>query len=236
MTETFYHSKGNVYIVNGDASGALHESEDAPQQSMSMSSNSLHNSLEEAGYNVITFNGPALFTREFKVLHQLKLALPAVLLLDTRLHDWSGVDFQSELNQLDHSVPIIFIGSNGDCKEIVTAMKQGAVDFFAQPFTRDDMYAAMKKAMALSVVNCARELSESELRVRLKSLTTRERDICFMMMRGYGNIEIAALNGSTAGTVKIHRGRILNKMGVNTLAGLLTQMRAFDHMRWHLAN
>jgi DNA-binding NarL/FixJ family response regulator len=56
------------------------------------------------------------------------------------------------------------------------------------------------------------------------------------MMRGYGNIEIAALNGSAAGTVKIHRSRILSKMGVNTLAGLLTQMSAFDHVRWHLTN
>ena len=90
--------------------------------------------------------------------------------------------------------------------------------------------------MALSVEISARELSEGELKVRLKSLTKRERDICFLMMRGYGNIEIAALNGSAAGTVKIHRGRVLSKMGVDTLAGLLTRMNAFDHMRWHMAN
>jgi len=236
MTKNSYLSKGDVYIVNGAASGVFNASDDASLQSVSMSRESLRNVLQEAGYNVMNFNGPELFVREFKVLHQLKLALPAVLLLDTRLHDWSGVELQSELNLLDHPVPMIFLGGTGDTKDIVIAMKQGAVDFLTQPFTRQEMCAVIDKAMALSVKFAARDLSEDELRVRLKSLTKRERDICFLMMRGYGNIEIAALNGSAAGTVKIHRSRILSKMGVNTLAGLLTQMSAFDHVRWHLTN
>jgi len=231
-----YLSKGNVYIVNGSECCAVDANGAASLQLVSTSRKSLRNALQELGFNVMCFNGPGVFLRELKFLQELKLALPAVLLFDTRLHDWSGVTLQSDLNQLEHAVPMIFLGGNDDSKEVVTAMKQGAVDFLAQPFTLQEVCDVIEKAMALNVEDSARHLSEAELKVRLKTLTTREREICFLMVRGYGNIEIAALNGSTAGTVKIHRSRVLSKMGADTLAGLVTQMSSFDHMRWHMVN
>jgi FixJ family two-component response regulator len=162
--------------------------------------------------------------------------LPAVLLFDTRLHDWDGIALQHDLNQLEHVFPVIFFGGNNDSREIVTAMNQGAIDFLAEPFTAQEVCAVVERAMALNIENSARELREDKLKVRLKSLTVREREICFLMVRGYGNIEIATLNGSTAGTVKIHRSRVLSKMGVDTLAGLISKMTAFDYMRWHKVN
>lgn len=231
-TKTSYSSRGNVYIINGDdASDSSGE-----MRLVNTSRKSLRNALQELGFNVMCFQGPGIFLRELQFLQELKLALPAVLLFDTRLHDWSGITLQSDLNQLEHAVPVIFLGSNDDSKEVVTAMKQGAVDFLAQPFTLQEMCTVIEKAMALNIEESVRHVGEAELKVRLKTLTKREREICFLMVRGYGNLEIAALNGSSAGTVKIHRRRVLSKMGVDTLAGLLTQMGTFDHLRWHLVN
>jgi two-component system response regulator FixJ len=218
------------YIINGDADA------DADEWGVSTSRKSLRNALQELGFNVMTFSGPASFLRELKFLQELKLALPAVLLFDTRLHDWSGVKLQHDLNQMQQAVPMIFLGGNNDSKEVVTAMKQGAVDFLAQPFTLAEMCVVIEKAMLLNIADTERHAHDDQLKHRLRSLTTREREICFLMIRGYGNIEIAALNGSTAGTVKIHRSRVLSKMGVETLAGLLTRMGTFDHMRWHMVN
>jgi two-component system response regulator FixJ len=228
--KTSYLSKGHVYIINGIDND--HSDDDDHALLVSKSRKSLRNALQELGFNVMTFQGPELFLREHK------LSLPAVLLFDTRLHDWSGVSLQSELNQLrlKNAIPIIFLGPNSDAKEIVTAMKQGAVEFFAHPFTLQDICAVIENSMVLNVESSARHSDDEDLKVRLKSLTTREREICFLMIQGYGNIEIAALNGSAAGTVKIHRRRVLLKMGVLTLAHLVTQMNAFDPLRWQVEN
>ena len=225
-----YISKGHVYIINGLDDN--HDHDDYDVQLVSKSRKSLRNALQELGFNVMTFQGPELFLREHN------LSLPAVLLFDTRLHDWSGVTLQSDLNQrrLKNAIPIIFLGPNSNAKEIVTAMKQGAVDFFAHPFTLQDICAVIENSMVLNVESSARHSDDDELKVRLKSLTTREREICFLMVQGYGNIEIAALNGSAAGTVKIHRRRVLLKMGVDTLAHLVKQMNSFDPLRWQVAN
>lgn len=212
-----YFSKGSVYVVNGDNDSTLE----------CTSQKSLRNALQELGFNVMSFKGPAAFLRE------TTLSSPAVLLLDTHLRDWSGVTLQSQLTDLRRDVPVVFIGSEADSKEIVTAMKQGAVDFLIMPFTGDELCAAIEKAMALDVQNSARHSGELSTRIRLSTLTTREREICFLMVEGYGNTEIAELNGSAAGTVKIHRSRVLSKMGVDNLAALVKLVIASDHLRWH---
>jgi two-component system response regulator FixJ len=231
-----YRSTGHVYIVNGDGNGDGDGDGDGHVQFVSTSRKSLRNALQELGFNVMTFQGPAIFLRELKFSRELKLSLPAVLLFDTRLHDWCGVTLQSDLSQFERAVPIIFLGSNNNSKEIVTSMRQGAVDFLTQPFTLQDICAVIKNAMAMNVESSARHLGDDDLKTRLRSLTTREREICFLMVQGYGNIGIAALNNSAAGTVKIHRRRVLKKLGVDTLAGLVSQINPFDHLHWHMTN
>jgi FixJ family two-component response regulator len=220
--KTSYHSKGDVYFIEGEFNN------DSPL--VRTSRLSLRNALQECGFNVMTCKGPAVF------LHQTVPSSPAVLLFDTRLNDWSGIGLQLNLNQLEYEAPIIFLGNKGSTQEIVTAMKQGAIDFLAQPFTHKELCDVVEKAMLLNVDNTARFANEKAIRLRLKTLTTREREICFFMVGGYGNIEIAAFNGSSAGTVKIHRHRVLRKMGVETLAALVTQITSIEHIREHLRN
>ncbi len=230
LAKISYASKGNLYIVHGDGV------DDSSQHLVSTSRKSLRHALQGHGFNVMSFQGPEEFLSELQFFSELKLRLPAVLLFDTRLHDWDGIALQHDLNQLEHVFPVIFLGGNNDSKEIVTAMNQGAIDFLADPFTVQEVCAVVERAMALNVDNSARLLREDKLKIRLKSLTVREREICFLMLRGYGNSEIAALNGSTAGTVKIHRSRVLSKLGVDTLAGLISKISTFDYMRWHKVN
>ncbi len=143
---------------------------------------------------------------------------------------------QAVLNDLGRKMPVVFLGSNLNPREIVTAMKQGAVDFIVQPYSAAEMCAVMQKAMLLDMARFADLVRESDVRVRLKSLTEREREVCFLMVRGFGNTEIAELNGSVAGTVKLHRSRVLEKMGVSRLAELVTLINGVDHLRWHVEN
>jgi two-component system response regulator FixJ len=218
-----YISKGNVYVVNGDS-----DSDSPSDSSLACTSQKcLRNALQEFGFNVMSFKGPAAFMRE------TTLSSPAVVLLDTRLRDWSGTTLQSQLIDLRRDIPVVFLGGEADSKEIVSAMKQGAVDFLITPFTSDELCAAIEKAMALDIQNSARHSGELNTRIRLSTLTSREREICFLMVQGYGNTEIAELNGTVAGTVKIHRSRVLSKMGAHNLAALVKLVISSDHMRWH---
>jgi two-component system response regulator FixJ len=215
-------SRGNVYIVNGETDG------DASQSLVITSRQSLRNALQDNGFNVMSFNGPVDFLKQLKRKLSLKLSLPAILLFDTRLNDWSGLELQHELNQLEHAVPMIFLGNHQDYRQSVTAMKQGAIDFWGSPYTLHEIIGTVEIAMALNIKNSAFYLAEEGVKVRLNSLTSREREICFLMVRGYGNIEIAAINGTTAGTVKVHRSRVLQKMGADNLSSLVTQMSTFS--------
>jgi FixJ family two-component response regulator len=220
-----YRSKGNVYLISGALVGEVCTAV------VRTSRIAVHSALRDFGFNVLPYKGTAVFLEEIN-----RLAWPAVLLFDTCLNDWSGINLQFHLNQLERVTPIIFMGEPGKTKEIVMAMRQGATDFFAEPFSLKELCVAVEQAMSLNVEIKTRQVNENAFKARLKSLTTREREICFLIARGYGNIEIAALNGSTAGTVKIHRGRVLYKMGADTLSDLITQISSFEHSRVHLLN
>jgi len=220
-SKTSYISLGNVYIING-----LHQA-NSTQKHIEKSRQTLRNSLQEFGFNVMVFAGPAYFLEQLKSDAELKLSLPAVLLFDTRLNDWSSVHLQKELNLLDHAVPMIFLGDHHDYRESVNAMKQGAIDFWGSPFSMRDICLSVEKAMRVNVQSSIDYVIADELKVRLDTLTEREREICYLMIQGFGNIEIAARNGTTAGTVKVHRSRVLQKMKVSTLAILINQMGLF---------
>jgi two-component system response regulator FixJ len=219
--KTSYFSKGNVYIINGATQCSV------AQEHIQISRQSLRNSLQDFGFNVMSFAGPIDFLSRLQSKEFLKLSLPAVLLFDTRLNDWSSLDLQTKLNLLEHAVPMIFLGDHQDYREAINAIKQGAIDFWGQPFEMNDICLSVEKAMQINIQSTADHLIADELKVRLDTLTVREREICFLMVQGYGNIEIAALNGTVAGTVKVHRGRVLLKMKVTTLAVLISQMGPF---------
>ncbi len=157
---------------------------------------------------------------------------PAVFVFDIQELDWGGVELLANVQKDQSHVPVIFLGTDANSKEIVKAMKQQAVDFLINPFTFEDLCVVIEAAMAVCVQNASRDHSEIVTRNLLKSLTARELEICFLMIRGYGNIEISEFNGSAPGTVKIHRGRVLSKMGVANLAALVKLLCSNSEQRW----
>jgi FixJ family two-component response regulator len=150
------------------------------------------------------------------------------LVLDIRLPGVSGLDFQNQLANLGNNIPIIFMTGHGDVPMSVRAMKAGAIDFLTKPFRDQDMLDAVSNAL---VLDRARRTSDGELSVlvkRYESLTSREREVIALVTSGLMNKQIGWELGLSEITVKIHRGHVMEKMGVRTLAELV---KAYEVLR-----
>jgi FixJ family two-component response regulator len=141
--------------------------------------------------------------------------------LDIRLPGVSGLDFQTQLAKASIHVPIIMMTGHGDIPMSVRAMKAGAVDFLTKPFRDQDMLDAVAQAIERDRKRRDREKSLAELRGLFESLTTREREIMALVTAGLMNKQVAGQLGLSEITVKIHRGHVMRKMGVRSLADLV---------------
>jgi FixJ family two-component response regulator len=152
--------------------------------------------------------------------HQLP-AVPSCLVLDIRLPRLSGFDLQAELGRLGIKLPVIFITGHGDIPMSVKAMKAGAIDFLTKPFREQEMLDAVTKALERDQKRRSEEKSSSDMRARFASLTLRERQIMALVTSGLMNKQVAAKFGISEQTVKIHRGNVMRKMVVKSLADLV---------------
>jgi two-component system response regulator FixJ len=183
---------------------------------------SLCTMLERAGYEVSLHDCADAF------LSNPVVPSPAVILLDMRMPGTTGVGLQSQLKTLAQNVPVIFVSGDSRPEEIITAMKQGAVDFLLKPFTAQAMMDVIQRAMTLSeqaVVEADKNLQVSE---RLKRLTPREMEVCHWMVRGYSNQQIATIDGGASATIKLHRARVMEKMSARTLPELIDMLMGMD--------
>jgi RNA polymerase sigma factor (sigma-70 family) len=171
--------------------------------------------ISSVGLHVQVFaSGPEL-------LKSKNLGEPGCLILDIRLPGISGLDFQKKLAESDIHVPVIFITAHGDITMAVKAMKAGAIEFLTKPFRDQDLLDAIQLALEK---DRARRQQKAEITVvleRLESLTTREREVIGMVVKGMLNKQIASKIGVTENTVKVHRSRALLKMRVHSLADLV---------------
>jgi FixJ family two-component response regulator len=154
----------------------------------------------------------------------LQSKLPDVascLVLDVRLPGLSGLDFQAELARANIHIPIIFMSGHGDIPMTVRAMKGGAVDFLTKPFRDQDMLDAVVTAIERDRKRREADRIVTDLQVLFETLSTREREVLALVSSGLMNKQIAAELGLAEITVKIHRGRIMKKMGARSLADLL---------------
>jgi FixJ family two-component response regulator len=146
--------------------------------------------------------------------------VPSCLVLDVRLPELSGLDFQAELLAAGVHVPIIFITGHGDIPMTVQAMKAGAVDFLTKPFRQQEMIHAVTRALAIDKKRRSDAVVTNEIRKRYESLTAREREIMALVSAGMRNKRIAADLGISEITVKVHRVHVMRKMHTNSLADL----------------
>jgi FixJ family two-component response regulator len=195
-------ASGHVIVIDDDASVRR----------------SLSTMLAREGYAVTLYDCADAF------LSNPVVPSPAVILLDMRMPGMTGVGLQLHLKTLAQNVPVIFVSGDSRPEEIIVAMKQGAVDFLLKPFTAQAMVDVIQRAMRISeiaVVEAGKNLQVSE---RLQRLTPREMEVCHWMVRGYSNQQIATLDGGASATIKLHRARVMDKMGANTLPELIDML------------
>ncbi len=146
---------------------------------------------------------------------------PACLVLDVRLPGLSGLDLQQELERRNTRVPVIFITGHGDVRMSVQAMKRGAVDFLLKPFNQQDLMAVVRQALTQDQRAHAAHAHQTEFQRRLHTLTPRERQVFDRVIQGLLNKQIASELGASEQTIKVHRHRVMEKMGVTSVAELV---------------
>lgn len=153
---------------------------------------------------------------------------PACLVLDVRMPGLSGLDLQDELAKSGTPIPVIFLTGHGDIPMSVRAMKAGAEEFLTKPFRDQDLLDAIRQAIDGDREAREERAEAAELRSRFDSLTPREREVMALVARGLLNKQIAFELGTAEITIKVHRQRVMKKMGADSLADLV---RMWERLR-----
>lgn len=176
---------------------------------------SLRRLLTAAGYRVETFaSAPEFMQRPAD-------DTLACLVLDVQMPELSGIDLQQVLADTRRILPIIFITGHGDIPTSVRAMKAGATDFLSKPFDEKDLLKAIERALEQARQQSLERAAGDEVRRRLATLTPREHEVLMQVLTGHLNKQIAATLGAAEKTIKVHRGRVMQKMQVQSVADLV---------------
>jgi len=143
------------------------------------------------------------------------------LVLDVQMPGLNGLALQKALAERGYHLPIVFITGHGDIPMSVRAMKAGAVDFIPKPFPADVLLGAIGQALARCKQERETRAEIADVRIRLATLTPREREVLEQVVAGKLNKQIAADLGAAEKTIKVHRGRVMRKMKVQSLAELV---------------
>ena len=145
---------------------------------------------------------------------------PACLLLDIRMDGMTGLELFDTLLEAGFALPVIFLTGHADVPMAVSALKKGAFDFIEKPYDEAEIVTRLEAALAYSAQRQDAETSRASVTARLAGLTERERQVMDLLLLGRMNKVIAADLGIAMRTVEVHRGRVLEKMGVRTAVEL----------------
>jgi RNA polymerase sigma factor (sigma-70 family) len=171
--------------------------------------------LESVGITCVTFSS----TREFLESEQFGNA--NCLILDVRLPGAGGLDLQAELTRAQIRTPIIFITAHGDIPMSVRAIKAGAIEFLTKPFREQELLDAIRVALERDRMQRIQDQDLRDLQSRFETLTERERKVMTFVIAGLLNKQTAAQMGVSEVTVKVHRHRLMNKLGAKSVPDLV---------------
>lgn len=146
---------------------------------------------------------------------------PACLVLDESMPGMTGSALHQHLAREESHLAVIFLTARGDIPMSVRAMKAGAVDFLTKPVKDKELIAVIRNALEKSSVLLEKNRELAELRSRHQRLTAREKEVLGHVARGIPNKQIASLLGLVEQTIKVHRGRVMAKMGADSFAQLV---------------
>jgi FixJ family two-component response regulator len=171
--------------------------------------------LHVEGFAVDTFHSASEF------LKHPPSDVPSCLVLDLRLPEIDGLQLQQLMRDARVDIPIIFISGYGDVPSTASAMRYGAVDFLEKPVEGARLLDAVSNAVALDAVRRGRRRDSDNARQLLAQLTPRERQVCDLLARGLLNKQIADEIGASERTIKIHRARTVQKLGIGSITDLV---------------
>ena len=176
---------------------------------------SLSRLLRSAGYQVEAFPS----AEQFLLREHFDGA--GCIVLDIQMPGLSGMDLQEELSKADYHMPIIFITGHGDIPTSVQAMKKGAVEFLTKPFDDKELLGAVESAIQKDRKARTEYHEVQDIRRRIELLTAREYEIFRYVITGMLNKQIALELKIAEKTVKVHRARVMEKLGVDSVAELV---------------
>jgi FixJ family two-component response regulator len=171
--------------------------------------------LRAEGFEVTPFGSAADFLAAYEP------DTPACIVLDVSMPMMTGIELQQHLLDATSNLSIIFLTANGDIPMSVRAIKAGAVDFLTKPVKDSELIGAIKLGIKRTNEKQSTQNEITSLKNRLRLLTLREQEVFLHVASGEPNKQIASALGITEQTVKVHRGRVMHKMGVESLAQLV---------------
>lgn len=171
--------------------------------------------LESHGHSVQAFTSAARFLESYRV------DMRGCLVLDVRMPGMSGLELHERLASMRSSLAVVFVTGHGDVPMAVSAVKKGAVDFVEKPFSDKDLLRLVAQALELERREAESRRREADVRLRLDTLTHREREVLDLVVAGRLNKQIADALGISPKTVEVHRARVMAKMAAGSVAELV---------------
>jgi len=178
--------------------------------------------VRTAGYETISYSSPRDFLRDHDS------STPGCAVVDLTMPELDGLEVQQSLAESGAGRPVIFLTGHGDIPASVRAMKAGAIDFLVKPVNREQLLSAIAQAQVLDTKARQQRSERLSIEERLARLTPREYEVLLHVVRGRLNKQIAADLGTVEKTIKVHRGRMMAKLQVRSVAELVHLTERMD--------